>query len=527
MATLEEVERALHNAHNAGDTEAATHLAGVYKQMRGDVTPTTKTPWLDVAMSAGENLIPSTIKAGADVANTVIHPLDTWNNLRSAARGGLANLFNSKNPALQKDRELASGIANFYKDRYGSEEGFKKSLSNDPAGVLMDVSSVAGGLGALGKGTKLGELATKISRVEPISSTINDTASLAKLVGKGAAKIVGEIGTNTGGESLIQAARSGAEGGAASRDFLQSMRNKTKMSDVVDEAQTALTNMRKERGAAYRADMAITNADPTILNFNPIKQALNDTLTIGTYKGKTLDPEAVAVQQKLSDMIKGWGSENPADFHTVEGLDALKRGIGVIKDRTPFGSPDRVIANKVYNAVRGQIDSQAPQYAKTMRDYAEASDLTKEIERSLSLGENASADTSIRKLQSITRNNVNTNYGNRVTMAKQLQEAGAPNLMGKLAGQSLNSIAPRGLGKVIVGGEIGASLMASNPAILPLLALQSPRLMGELAHATGKIAGLGIKSSNELTKLAAKIGMTPKSLANALYQANQPKQVAQ
>ncbi len=36
MATLAQIEKALHNAHNAGDEEAARHLAGVYKQMRGE-----------------------------------------------------------------------------------------------------------------------------------------------------------------------------------------------------------------------------------------------------------------------------------------------------------------------------------------------------------------------------------------------------------------------------------------------------------------------------------------------------------
>ena len=50
MATLEEVERALHNAHAAGDTEAATHLAGVYKQMR-DSAPVISTKQKEAGLS--------------------------------------------------------------------------------------------------------------------------------------------------------------------------------------------------------------------------------------------------------------------------------------------------------------------------------------------------------------------------------------------------------------------------------------------------------------------------------------------
>jgi hypothetical protein len=104
-----------------------------------------------------------------------------------------------------------------------------------------------------------------------------------------------------------------------------------------------------------------------------------------------------------------------------------------------------------------------------MKAYQEASELTKEIERALSLGNRASADTSMRKLQSLMRNNVNTNYGNRLDLAGKLEAAGGQEIMPAIAGQSLNSFTPRGLQGMAATGLGGFGL--ANPATLAALPL--------------------------------------------------------
>ncbi len=124
-----------------------------------------------------------------------------------------------------------------------------------------------------------------------------------------------------------------------------------------------------------------------------------------------------------------------------------------------------------------------------MSEYEKASNQIKELERTLSLGKQASTDSAVRKLQSVTRNNVNTNYGNRANLAETLAANGAPQLMEKLAGQSMNSWTPRGLMGLGLQGSVTAGLAALNPAALALAPLQSPRLVGEVAHAGGRAAG--------------------------------------
>jgi hypothetical protein len=80
-------------------------------------------------------------------------------------------------------------------------------------------------------------------------------------------------------------------------------------------------------------------------------------------------------------------------------LDALKRRICDIVDNTERGSPAQKVATQVYNVVKDQIVKQAPEYAKTMADYEKASNLIREMEKTLSLNPKASVDTTLRKLQ--------------------------------------------------------------------------------------------------------------------------------
>ena len=96
----------------------------------------------------------------------------------------------------------------------------------------------------------------------------------------------------------------------------------------------------------------------------------------------------------------------------------------------------------------------------------------------------------MRKLQSLMRNNVQTNYGNRLSLANTLEDKGGVELMPSIAGQAMNSWAPRSLSGQIGGGAT-ALLSMQNPMMLAALPLQSPRLVGTAAYGAGRIAGGG------------------------------------
>jgi len=119
----------------------------------------------------------------------------------------------------------------------------------------------------------------------------------------------------------------------------------------------------------------------------------------------------------------------------------------------------------------------------------------------LGLGKNAAAGTTLRKLQSTMRNNVNTNYGNRLEMLKTLD----PSLLPVLAGQALNTVTPRGL-QGLGAGSVAAYGGLVDPTLLAALPLQSPRLMGELALKSGQASRM-LGGAPQVAQTARVVGL--------------------
>jgi hypothetical protein len=308
---------------------------------------------------------------------------------------------------------------------------------------------------------------------------------LVRGAGNVASKVIGQT-TGAGDEALREALRAGRAGGQTAETFAKNMRGGADMTDVLGAAKSNLAEMNAAKQAAYRADMNALKTDKTVLAFDGIDNSVKDALGKVTFKGQVKNEGAANYLSKAQAEIDNWKSLDPAEFHTPEGLDALKQKVGDILESIPFEQKTaRSAVGDVYNGIKGEIKKQAPKYADTMKAYQEASELTKEIERALSLGQKAAADTSMRKLQSLMRNNVNTNYGNRLDLAKQLEAAGGNEIMPAIAGQALNSFTPRGLQGVAATGLGGFGI--ANPATLAALPLTSPRLMGEAAYGLGKV----------------------------------------
>lgn len=318
------------------------------------------------------------------------------------------------------------------------------------------------------------------------AGVVADTAGKgASLAGNAIAAAIGELGTHTGAQSIKDAFQAGMDG---SRAFLDNMRGNVPLTDVLEKAKANLQVMGQQASKAYRDGMAEVSGDKSILSFDGIDKAVDEASKIGTYKGQVTNPYVQGKIGQVAQLVDDWRGLDPAQFHTPEGLDALKRSIGGVLEDIPFEQKSaRLAVGNVYNAVKSEIADQAPTYSSVMSGYSQAADQIREIERALSLGDKASVDTAMRKLQSLTRNNANTNYGNRLDMARQLEQAGGQELLPALSGQALSSLAPRGLGKAVASGAAIAS--ASHPAYLATLPLQSPRLMGEAAYGLGRGAG--------------------------------------
>ena len=363
---------------------------------------------------------------------------------------------------------------------------FGSSLASAP--MAQATSGALGGGSAqtaqeMGAGTG-GQLAAGVAGA--LSPTL--AARALPAIGGKVADVVGGLGTHTGGESLRQAARAGLKGGDIQKAFTENMRGNVPMDDVLNTAKSNLQNMGAQRATAYRQGMAQVSGDKTILDFTGIDDAISKSAGIATYKGQVKNTQAAKALQDISEEVNTWKSLDPNEFHTPEGLDALKQKIGGIVESIPFEQKTaRTVAGNIYNSIKSEITKQAPVYSKVMKGYSEASDQIKEIERALSLGGKASTDTAMRKLQSLMRNNVNTNYGNRLDLAKSLEQQGGNEILPALAGQSLSSLTPRGLGGAVGAGlGMGGYAMGGPALAVPTLLAQSPRLMGETALKLGQ-----------------------------------------
>jgi hypothetical protein len=384
----------------------------------------------------------------------------------------------------------------FKKDNASFQGGSKYAKGGDVVGQIagtlpvaaLRLPGLAGRAGFMAGAGRVAEGAGQGAAAAGLTSSASD-APLGEQLGLGAAlggalPLAGaavnsiksvvpnalSVSTGAGANSIRQAFQAGRDGGDASK-----------------QAKTALTQMKADRGAAYRSGMADVSKDKSVLDFAEIDSALAKGSSIKNYKGVNISPKTGTVRQEIDDAIAQWKSLDPAEYHTPEGMDALKQMLGEIRDSVPYtDGPSRAVADNAYNAVRGAIDKQAPGYAKVMADYAKASSLVDDLQRELSLGPKGNPNTALRKLQSVMRDNVNTSWGKRADYAATLSEKGAPNLIPSLAGQALSAPLPRGLARYGDAG-LAAAAMATNPAGLAALPLASPRVVGELAHGAGAI----------------------------------------
>lgn len=453
--------------------------------------------WGDVPGKALSNLPRSAANYAGGIYQSLRHPIDTAGTMWDAAAGGLRNLTPdvvanaidsiAPSPATGRAVNTADMVGQFYKDRYGGVENLKKTLATDPVGAMSDASALLTGAASIAPQSAAGVLRTAATYTNPITLT----AKTLKGTGNLAAHLIGGVGTHTGAESIKQAAQAGYEGGARAKTFTDNMRGNVPMTDVLETAKQNLEALGRAKSAEYRSGMAAVSGDKTVLDFNGIDRAVSDAKAVTSYKGQVKNVKAAQVVQNIQEEIANWKKLDPAEFHTPEGLDALKQKIGGIVEGIPFEEKTaRLAAGKVYDSIRSEITTQAPTYAKVMKDYTEASKQITEIERALSLGKKSSVDTAMRKLQSLTRNNVNTNYGNRLSLARELEQGGQE-IMPALSGQALSSWTPRGLGGVAAGGiGLGSYALGGAGAAIPALALQSPRLVGELGLKVGQGARL-------------------------------------
>ena len=522
-----------------------------------DVDPFAPKKPMGYGQMLGQAVVNTPASAGRMVSGlyeAVTNPVQTVSGLMDVAAGGLQNVlpkpvtdfinqFETNPEAAKRAVNTANAMGGMYKERYGTLEGIKNTIATDPVGVAGDLSTLLAGGAGLARGAStiagpgragaaISGVADKLSTASNVTNPIN---AMVKAPGM-AYDLVGALTkqglalkTGVGAEPITQAVKAGREGNTT---VLANMREQVPITQVLDDAKTNLAQMNLDKQKDYRSGMVNIKSDKTVLDLSGVETALKNAENSTGFKqsGIPKDAKAVEVLQKIRDKIDQWKKLDPAEYHTPEGLDYLKQSLW--DDFGKLGKEEKTaysVGKQVYDSVKNQISAQAPEYSKVMKNYTEASDRIKEIERALNLGNTASADTAMRKLQSLMRNNVNTNYGQRLELAKQLEAMGGNEIMPALAGQALSSKLPRGLQSAT---NIPSSYLAfgvGGPALAAIdLAASSPRLVGEAAYKYGQMANALNKAKQPVTDITNKIQITAqeaKLAALLAAQSNEPYRI--
>lgn len=468
--------------------------------------------WSDVPGKALENIPSSAGKFAQSIVHPIMHPIDTLAAFRDIGTGLVSKVYGAaggpQDPAKKAEMEKAAdAVGKFFADRYGSVEGFKKALATDPVGIMADASIVlTGGGAALARAP--GAVGQAGQAVRAAGSAIDPIANAGRMARAGGTAAIEALGVSTGAGArpIREAITAGEHGNPV---FLEHMRGQRPMGEVVDMAERGVEQMGRDRSAAYTAGMQSTRASQQAVNFQPVYDAIQTARDEVRHQGVVVDRTAAGVVDDMQRIVDEFA--NLPTPPTPETFDAMKRAVGAIYDRAGHGTNERRVAGSIYNTVRNEITAQVPEYAAAMRDYANASEQIGEARRTLSVNPNATTDTTLRKLQSTMRNNVNTNFGERERMLDVLAQH-EPNLPPAIAGQTLNTVAPRGLARVTPGMVMAGGLSTMNPMAVAALPFTSPRLVGEAAYAFGRGAGGLMTAANN-------VGLTPNLMADALRSA--------
>lgn len=415
--------------------------------------------------------------------------------------------------------DIAQGVSTLATDENArqqvADEMYKQYVTNLPETIRTDpvdpLSMFLGGGALASQGVKLAAKTTaKVApkaagvagRVAKAADTVSDTFNAidpANAVMSGAAK--GASAVAKGGKGLATSfigATTGTGQGAVERAlknseaFRQGLdKSATTVESIVEDAKGLSTKLSDMKRAQYQEDMARVKSWTQQLDINKVANKFNDLKgkygledvvdtagnSVGVRRTGTsrLSKQEVAEVQQLFDELQTWQTE-VGGVYTPETLDILKSRID---DFYSENSKVRGMVSELRNNVKGMINEATQgEYNKAMGNYEKFSELERELNKTLSLNDKASIDTSFKKLTSTLRQN----FEGRAELLEAVQGLGidADSVLDKVAGYQMRDWRSKGLTGIMA---VGASL--ASPKMVPVLAATSPKIMSSFLRSAG------------------------------------------
>jgi hypothetical protein len=447
---------------------------------------------------AALNFIPSTFELAYDTVYALTLGLpDTIEGVVDIVGGATG---------LSKDDTAYEALKQYYSDRYGSVQGFAKALKTDPASILADVAGLAtGGATIL---AKTGSVASKVSKISALSNaakaaeTFGTYASKIDPLNAAAAMTRGGVKTATrAAEAAVvdaparfagttpDALKQGFDAGKrGSQDFKDYASGTGDLSIPLDKAEKALGELYQERSNRYTQRMNKLKQSEETLSFDDVEKAIEGVRNVGRHKGIDISAAADVWDQVDAKYMEFFDK----GLNTIEDFDAMKRAVKTIGDKYQPGTPQFKVANDVAKAINNTIVDGAPEYAKIMKDYRQASDALTDVKSSLSLG-SASKDTAINKLR---RTAEGRGPRGRTVLDLLEQTPSGKGIGDMFAGYALSSDVGAGIGPSLTGP---AAVMSGSPEVLAA-GMITPKSLGEKAYQMGQVYGPVERAVGSLTQ---------------------------
>lgn len=446
-------------------------------------------------------------------------------------------------------------VKDMLEENYGSMENVNRYSIKDPLGFASDLSLLLTGGGAaaakfgrfgdIEQVAKAGETVRKVGRaIDPLSGAVAAVSEgVPALYREARGRAPGAIEgienapsnlfgypSGVGGETVREATGAGFERGMAgtptprSTALTENMRNAANAAaNTVDAARAAVDRLRSSNYQRYLEETKSLGINPQPLNFDVVRQRMQDIkpANYDDYVGMTDRPVEHLAWERMNRTVEEYGTraaKNP-DLLLPINMDNFKQNLFDIGSKVTGGFDSKAagVADKAYGAVRGLIAEADPLYDTAMRNAEEGIAAVKELESAFSLApgrdRRVNVDAATRKLQSVWRNNANTNYNQRQSLAELLAQYDPEGVVAAGgAGQMLSSATPRGLSGAVTAGTILPASMF-NAASLALLPTLMPRVVGEVAYGAGRAAGTGARIGKSLLEATE----TPRTKLAELY----------
>lgn len=295
-----------------------------------------------------------------------------------------------------------------------------------------------------------------------------------RLTGKGLKYLLGRT-TGAGDVAVADAFRAGQ---GADKNFLSKIGEKIDAEGLEKKIQNNFNKIKQGRNMTYEEDMTRlkqANFDKR-LNVEPIANDIKTIIReVEGNNPELIDGEMAQVLSRTEKYLKS--VVDKPERQDLDGLDRLKKAIQRIK--TTEGKESDAVKTQLSRSVENQIRRQAPKYKQIMDRYAADSELIDDLKKVFSLNRNANSETILKKMQSTSRNNANTDWGHRAELLKKLDPTGE--IQKEISANALNSVTPRGL---FGSGAFYGGLFSVNPL---LVAASSPRAVGYGAYGLGKL----------------------------------------